>query len=215
MAEEQQVKKVNTVKEFIFKGHDPYANVVVYNYNSFAFQDNAETFFKSVIKELQPKLIIEIGTWIGGSAIMMADYLVENNIAGEIVCVDTWLGSVEHWGEICEMKVENGRPIIYKEFLSNVVNKGYQNIITPFPIDSTNGLLYFQKNNIKADLIYVDGGHDYMSVKNDLYNASNVVRIGGWIIGDDYHHPDVRRAALEVFGAQHLHEKGNKFVWVK
>ena len=204
------------VRKLLFGDHDPYVNVKVYTYNDFAFQHkSAEEQIKSVLKELQPNLIIEIGTWIGGSAIMMANYVKSINLECEIVCIDTWLGSVEHWGELCNLKFQSGRPVLYDEFLSNVVNTGNQDIITPFPIDSTNGLLFLKKHNVKADLIYVDGGHDYMSVKNDLYNASNVIRNDGWILGDDFHHPDVRRAAMDTFGETQIHDKGNKFIWTK
>lgn len=200
----------------LFGDHDPYANVTLHAYNNFAWQnEQAAEGFKQIINELKPSLVIEIGSWIGGSAIMMAKAAAEANIDCEIVCIDTWLGSVEHWGGVCNLKYVNGRPIIYEEFLSNVINTGYQDYITPFPIDSTNGLLYLKKNNIKADLVYVDGGHDYMSVKNDLYNSSEILQIGRWLLGDDYHHPDVRRAAKDVFGEFYIHDKGNKFIWIK
>jgi hypothetical protein len=204
------------IRKLLFGDHDPYANAKVHPYNAFAWQDSsAAEGFKQILDETKPSLIIEVGTWIGGSAIMMADAAKELNLNVEIVCIDTWLGSVEHWGGVCVLAYENGRPIIYEEFLSNVVCKGYQDVITPFPIDSTNGLLYFKKHNVKADLIYVDGGHDYQSVKNDLYNASEILNYGRWLLGDDYHHPDVRRAAKDVFGEFYLHDKGNKFIWIK
>ena len=90
-----------------------------------------------------------------------------------------------------------------------------QNIVTPFPIDSHNGLIWLAKNNVQADLIYVDGAHDYEGVARDLRNSIPVLKQGGWILGDDFIHPPVRQAAYDVLGESFVHDKGRKFIWVK
>ena len=54
--------------------------------------------FPALIKQLKPSLIIEVGSWMGLSAANMATSckaLGLNDTA--VVCVDTWLGSKEHW----------------------------------------------------------------------------------------------------------------------
>lgn len=44
----------------------------------------------------------------------------------------------------------------------------------------------YKKTGEKLDWIYIDGDHSYTGVKNDLNNAIEVVKPGGFIIGDDY-----------------------------
>lgn len=47
---------------------------------------------------------------------------------------------------------------------------------------------YWQPNNTKVDLIYVDGSHLYDDVKNDLYKAWEQLKPGGLLMADDWDH---------------------------
>ena len=49
------------------------------------------------------------------------------------------------------------------------------------------------------DWIYIDANHNYDSVKADLVAWIPKVKIGGWISGHDWDHPDVKKALLEEF----------------
>jgi hypothetical protein len=136
----------------------------------------------------------------------------------EVVCVDTWLGSVEHWTDNTDFKnfMRNGRSRLYEQFLSNVIHKGLQNNITPFPIDSINAYEVCAKLGIVADLIYIDAGHDYNSVRIDLVNWASILRPGGYLIGDDWFHQPIKDAAYDVFGEDKVIPYGeDKFVWIK
>jgi cephalosporin hydroxylase len=56
--------------------------------------------FEEVISKVRPDLIIEVGSWLGASAIHMAGLLKKHGLdESKIVCVDTWLGAVEFWGD--------------------------------------------------------------------------------------------------------------------
>ena len=176
--------------------------------------------FLEVIEKLKPKTIIEVGSWKGRSAIHMTQLALLHCDAREleVVCVDTWLGSVEHWVDNIDFKnfMRNGRSRLYEQFLSNVVHKGLQNNITPFPIDSINAYEVCAKLGIVADLIYIDAGHDYTSVCNDLFNWSSILREGGYLIGDDWFHQPIKKAAYETFGEDKVIPYGeDKFVWIK
>jgi predicted O-methyltransferase YrrM len=205
------------VRELLYGNHDVYANVNLYPYNDFTWGIESDIdSFRMCMEESKPSLIVEVGSFLGGSAIRLAKLAEEMNLIVEIVCIDTWLGSIEHWsGDSCQLMHEHGRPMFYYEFLSNIVQSGFRDVITPFPIDSSNGLLLLKKYNISVDMIYLDGAHDFMSVKNDLYNAQNVLRPGGYLIGDDWHHPDIRRAVSQMFGMYFMRERGSKYLWVK
>ena len=51
---------------------------------------------KQVFDASKPKLIVEVGTWKGKSAIWWAEQMRDNNIDGAVVCIDTWLGGLDH-----------------------------------------------------------------------------------------------------------------------
>lgn len=148
--------------------------------------------FRQLIDKVQPKTIIEVGTWKGQSAINMAQHIKQTEKATKIYCVDTWLGATEFWTDLAhtserDLLLKNGYPQIYYQFLSNVVHSGLQDIIIPFPNTSTNAARYFSYNHIKADLIYIDGSHEYEDVLLDLQLYTKLLNSGGTIFGDDYH----------------------------
>ena len=66
------------------------------NIENWQYPDSISIFTK-FITEKRPSLIIELGSYLGWSAITMSDICRQNNIDCKILCVDTWLGSVEHW----------------------------------------------------------------------------------------------------------------------
>lgn len=57
---------------------------------------------------------------------------------------------------------------------------------------------FLKQNTDKYDLIYIDGCHDYVSVKNDIQNFLPLVKKGGFISGHDYKE-EVEIAVKESF----------------
>lgn len=147
-------------------------------------------FFQTIIEIVKPLTIIEVGSWKGHSAILMAEILDKLGLhSARILCVDTWLGSIEHWlnqNYREQMDFCDGYPSLYKKFLTNVVRSGYGDYIIPFPMISSVAAKFFQHQKIKADLIYIDAGHDYESVWNDLQNFYPLLNQDGIICGDDF-----------------------------
>ena len=142
------------------------------------------------IENLKPNFIIEVGSWKGRSAINMAKKMESLNINGEILCIDTWLGSPEHWLDPedwwSSLRVVNGRPNIYNTFLNNVVANGCQNKITPFPITSEAAYFVLKNWSVKSKMIYIDAGHEYESVTKDIEMYWQLLDDGGVMILDDY-----------------------------
>jgi SAM-dependent methyltransferase len=168
-------------------------------------------FLISAIERVRPKRIVEVGTWKGRSAINMAKAVKRLGIDCEIVCVDTWLGSPEHWlkqepGWYESLKIENGFPSLYRTFLTNVVHEGVADIITPFPSTSDNASYIFKKKAIYFDICYIDAAHEYEPVLKDLNNYWGVLKEPGLLIGDDYTHdwPEVMGAAEEFAKQKNL-----------
>ena len=147
--------------------------------------------FKTLIEDLRPKTIIEVGTWKGQSAITMGNAIKNLGLSTKIHCVDTWLGAIEFQGFLKDthernLVLKNGYPQVYFQFLSNVVHHGLEDIILPFPNTSENGYRYFKENNVSPELIYIDASHEEDDVYRDITNYYNLLSVGGVIFGDDY-----------------------------
>jgi hypothetical protein len=147
--------------------------------------------FEQLIDKTQPSSIIEIGTWKGQSALHMVSLLKNKNIKCKIYCVDTWLGGSADIDEDINVNPnwlmkKDGYPQIYHQFMSNVLWEEATEYIIPCPNTSDNYFPVFEKQKIKADLIYVDGSHLFDNVYNDIKNYSNLLNDKGIIFGDDF-----------------------------
>lgn len=180
---------------------------------------SAHPAFVAALTQLRPKLIIEVGTWKGGSALYMAAIARKLELDCEIVCVDTFLGSHEHWLDPTlkrDLAICNGRPQLYFQFLANVVKKGMQDLITPFPISSSAAAYFFAHHGIRADLIYIDAGHEYPEVRRDIELYWPLLRAGGALLGDDFSPkwPGVMQAVKEFAVAQGLTAQVSDQKWL-
>lgn len=159
----------------------------------------------SLVKEVQPKIALEVGSWKGQSAATIATNMPEGS---ELVCIDTWLGAEEFWTNHDDptryqaLKLINGYPSVYYTFANNMKALGLDRKVTPFPQTSQIAGRLLQKWEVKADLIYIDGSHEYDDVRSDLELYSTLLRSKGVIFGDDYHSgwPGVVRAVSEYVG---------------
>ena len=159
--------------------------------------------FVDIITQHRPSVVFDVGVWKGGSTIFMADLLKANGKTGAVVAIDTFLGSPEHWdrttpdGHLVMRK--QGRPLLYEQFLTNVVRVGMQDLIVPFPQTSDNAAAILSRLGIRADLIHIDAAHEYEAVKRDIRAYWELLEPGGHLVGDDYEArwPDVVRAVDE------------------
>jgi len=163
---------------------------------------STHAIFEELITEYKPNVIVEVGTWKGASAIHMANICKKNNLESKIYCIDTWLGAFEHvtkeWN-FEDLKIKNGYPQLYYQFLSNVFLTNNQNYIIPIPNTSYIGYLTLKYNNVKPNLIYIDASHKYEDVKNDIKNYYELLEFGGIIFGDDFSNAwiGVKEAVIE------------------
>jgi hypothetical protein len=157
--------------------------------------------FEEVIRGLRPSVVIDVGVWKGASTIYLAGLMKRNAVPGAVIAVDTFLGSVEHWdpnsgfGGLIPHRF--GMPLLYEQFLSNVVRCGAQDRIVPLALTSSAGGVLLRRMGIQAGLIHIDASHDYEDVFRDARIYWDVLMPGGFLIGDDYNQdwPDVIRAA--------------------
>ena len=157
----------------------------------------------AAIEKLRPKRIIEVGSWKGRSAINMARTVRALGLQCEIVCVDTWLGSPEHWlraapGWYESLAMKNGYPQLFYTFMGNVVRHGFQDIITPLSMTSESAAFVLRHLKMSFDLAYVDAAHEYEPAKRDFVAYWDLLTDNGALIGDDYIiWPGVTQAANE------------------
>ncbi|WP_342108661.1 class I SAM-dependent methyltransferase [Methylobacterium sp. SI9] len=166
-------------------------------------------YLEEAVIAVRPRVVIEIGTWKGASALFLARTMAEHDVAGSVIAVDTWLGAVDHWADaalFAELATEHGYPSLYRTFLANVVREGMTDRIVPLPLDSVNAAELLRLRGIAADVIHLDAGHEEASVAADLRAWWPILRPGGLLIADDYdstggRFPGVTRA-VDAFCAE-------------
>jgi hypothetical protein len=161
--------------------------------------------FRELIERTRPKTIIEVGTWLGASAIHMAGICREIGLTTKIYCVDTWLGAQEFWTSGAEtperdLRQKNGYPQVYFDFLANVVEHGHQEVIVPVPVPSTIGSLILKHQGVLAELIYIDASHETEDVRLDVASYLPLLALGGVLFGDDAGWASVISGVRSVLG---------------
>ncbi|MCT0229502.1 class I SAM-dependent methyltransferase [Synechococcus sp. CS-1324] len=184
----------------IFPGQCPPARILE---QRVAPEPRQQSLFADVCSLIRPGSILEIGSWMGASAMAWCEAAIPLNADAKVYCVDTWLGSVEHylnnegawadgeWG-FKRLAIEPYGPTFFDDFLWNVHANGYADQILPFRADSQSALSLFANQKLHFDVIYVDGAHDTYSVFKDVSNALKIVSPDGLICGDDFGWETVR-----------------------
>lgn len=169
---------------------------------------NYEILYSDMVK-LFPSgsKFVEIGSWKGKSAAYLAVEIINSGKDISLDCVDTWMGSSEH---IEDENVKTNS--LYELFIKNT--SSLSSVINPIRMDSVSASKKYQDNSI--DFVFIDGSHDYKSVKLDISSWITKVKIGGIIAGHDYDcWKNVRKAVDDFFvnkkfltnGACWIHEK--------
>lgn len=197
------------VRRQIFGDHDPYAGFPVEDVQvDKQGWGSDDRLFDQIIKELEPSLIVEVGSWKGRSALRMGRAARGANPAAELVCVDTWLGSHEHWNNQAwhaSLGLQNGYPTLYRTFIRNVIDEDLTDIITPLPLPAEVAYLLLRRYGARPKLVYIDGDHAHRSVRRDLELYFDLLAETGVLIGDDYPHAEgVARAVNEFVSARGL-----------
>lgn len=193
------------MKQITFSTKQEIFNSIIVRPEEIRMNENGcfnESLWEDVLldKFIEPKdelNICELGTWLGYGANRLATYLKRKEKKFQITCVDTWLGSPEHLTNpqtIKEMKLKNGYPSFYYDFLE--VTKFFENedVINPFPNTTSTFFRCVHINKIKFDIVIIDASHQYEDVLEDLYGSWEMLVPGGVIIGDDLLWEPVSRA---------------------
>ena len=136
--------------------------------------------------------LLEIGSWMGASAVVLGDVARAHN--GKLVCVDWWNGNVGE-GLTWEAKLHDA----YARFWHRIKRAGLTDTVIPMRGKSQDVLPLLADKSF--DVIWIDGDHRYDGVKYDIEQAKRLITSGGLICGHDYEatHSDVVRAVDEIF----------------
>lgn len=139
-----------------------------------------KTTLTMLIDKFQVDSVIEVGSYLGLSAIFFAERV------GEVVCVDRFDRPFR--GRLVPPYVGDDH---YSTFLRNT--KPYPNIAS-YKMDS----LEAAELDLQADLVYIDAGHEYDDVKSDVEAWTPHAR--KVICGDDNTEqwPSVQKYAREI-----------------
>ena len=167
-------------------------------------------FFLSEIAQKKPKTFLEVGVFHGVTARNVCELLSKIH-----------QNDFKYIGlDLFEKNDENKSEIIPNTNFSNPLKQFYFKYIKrqdPYTIEAVEDLLRKFKNKVhlikgnsnnvlkkidmsKIDYVFLDGGHDYETVKNDLDNCSEVIENNGTVLCDDYnlsYAPGVKKAIDE------------------
>ena len=167
-------------------------------------------FFLNEIEKKKPKTFLEVGVFHGVTARNVCELLYTIHKKDfKYIGLDLFGESGENLSEaIPNTKFSNP----FKSFYFKYIKK-----IDPYSIEAVNDLLKKFKDNVhlikgnsnellkkidvsKVDYVFLDGGHSYDTVINDLINCKVVVENNGVILCDDYdlsYAPGVKKAIDE------------------
>jgi predicted O-methyltransferase YrrM len=132
----------------------------------------------AIQKFVKAKNVLEIGTYDGGITLNIAANLPEN---GKVYTIDLPEGFTRFSYKIDEVCNNSVDPKIVG---TQYKGSQYENKIVQILQDSAR--VDYKSLDVKFDLVFIDGCHDYQYAKNDYLNTVNCVKKGGVIIWHDY-----------------------------
>ena len=159
-------------------------------------QKNIGDLFLDIIQKKNPKTFLEIGIFHGVTARNVCELMFKNHGDNfNYIGIDIFDNSNAYDKEVVPSKTFNNP---FKTFYFRYIKK--QN---PYSLIAVEDLLSKFKKNIKIiqgdtnkilheinlkniDFIFIDGGHDYKTVKNDLEQSFKIISKNGTILCDDW-----------------------------
>jgi predicted O-methyltransferase YrrM len=146
---------------------------------------------KQLISELgdtSKMRMIEIGSFIGESTIIFAEYFKE------VIAIDPFQPDYHKEDPTSKFNFDE----VFEEYVRRIESEKEK--VTTYKLTSNDALSLLQGE--KFDFIYIDGIHQYENVYEDIMNYLPLVKEGGIIGGHDYGGPwkGVQQAVDQVFG---------------
>lgn len=190
----------------LYSGDNPYKTAQIkWIDQNYPHTNISSTLIEYILSNHQPAFWLELGSFIGNSAIKVAQSAKETNVQTGIICCDPFCGDVNMWDWEAKsviagnnghpykfLALQDGLPTIYQRFLANVLFSGYANSITPIQATSLVGIKLIERlsiqNRITAlpTVIYLDSAHEPDETYLELVSAWRILPSGGILLGDDW-----------------------------
>lgn len=142
--------------------------------------------FENLIRRVRPRTIIEVGTFLGASAIHMAAVASQLGLQTQILCLDDFRGWPGFRDRFKDIAMINGEVMLLYQFMQNVIHVNATDSVLPVPFSTASTLEKLCELGVLGDLIEVDAGHDFNSAWGDINRAYRILRPGGVMFGHDY-----------------------------
>lgn len=157
-------------------------------------------------RALEHPLIVEIGSWQGRSTRALADNCPYH---GMVIAVDPWQSGREKDAECARSFGTTPEPP-FSAFLRHLAHSPVP--VIPMRLSSLEAAQNLR--NCRFDMVFIDGDHEYESVKEDILAWRPLLKEGGLLCGHDYGHPDyhagVTAVVNELFGEP---SRGPDLIW--
>lgn len=173
-------KNNNILKERYYKSDNRIENALLID----GWMSEKELSFLADIAE-KSKIFIEVGSWFGKSSKAIIQNLPDD---GKLYCIDTFSGSIGEDHNHGSSKLLNGHYALF-QFMKNHwldINNGKLIVIR---MDSVTAAKFLLEQKIVADAIFLDGSHDFESVRNDIEAWLPIIKTDGTgiMLGHDYY----------------------------
>ena len=170
------------------------------------------SLIEEVLTLVKPRLWLEVGTMLGGSAIKTAEAVKRLALPTEIVCIDPFCGDVNMWAwerpyreqnKWLFLRLQDCRSTIYERFLANVLSGRHNDIILPIAVTSMVGVALLKRlrneGRLSAlpEVIFLDSAHEPDETLMEIQKCWSLLPTGGVLIGDDWGWDSVRLDALK------------------
>ena len=150
--------------------------------------------------------ILEIGSFQGGSTLAIGQAIAGTDI--ELYCLDPWSKYLDQgdFANFERSKVSDDFRII-NNFIKNTAFIGENLRMLRGKSNAFAGLL----EGKDFDFIFIDGAHDYDSVRYDIKVAFSALKPGGFVCGHDYHsegHGVIKAVNELIAGVPSIEKKG-------
>ena len=173
-------------------------------------QKGVGDFFLSEILVKKPKTFLEVGVFHGVTARNVCELLHEvHGNEFNYVGLDLFEESFENENEVIpNTKFSNPLKTIYFKYIKKqnpYSKKAVEELLSKFKdnislIKGNSNIILKKMDMSKIDYVFLDGGHDYPTVMNDLNCSIDVINNDGTILCDDYdlsYAPGVKKAIDE------------------
>lgn len=140
-------------------------------------------FAYELMRDLRPRVFVELGVWKGESYFAFCQSAAENNVPTKCFGVDTWRGDIHMGNFDPELGVE----------VANY-NWRYSRFSTLKPMTFMEALNDFEDETV--DLLHIDGAHTYLDLQRDFDTWLPKVAPGGVVL---FHDVSVRERNFGVW----------------